>query len=226
LIPLRDNIPSKTFPFINYALIAANGYVFFLELQQGHGSRLQALVDRWAVIPSQLWLHPADRWFTLITAMFLHGGWLHVLSNMLFLYIFGDNVEDTMGHAKYFLFYFLTGMFANATQAYLSASSPLPLLGASGAIAGVLGSYFFFYPYARVVTLIPFFIFFTIREIPAFFFLGFWFLLQTLNGVGSLSSQLVTKQSMGGVAWWAHASGFIAGLLMSPVFGKRTSKFR
>ena len=226
MIPLRDNIPSKSFPFVNYCLIALNGYFFFVELQQGHGARLQTFVDQWAVIPSQLWLHFGRRFFTLVTAMFLHGGWLHVLSNMLFLYIFGDNVEDTMGHFKYLVFYFLTGIVANGTQAYLSATSSLPLIGASGAIAGVLGSYFFFYPYAKIVTLIPIFIFFTIREIPAFFFLGFWFVLQTMSGVGSLSTALVTKQSMGGVAWWAHAAGFVAGILMSPLFGKRTGKFR
>lgn len=129
-----------------------------------------------------------------------------------------------MGHFCYLIFYLLVGILANGTQAYLSANSVIPMLGASGAIAGVLGSYFFFYPHARIVTLIPLGFFITIREIPAFFFLGFWFLLQAFNGSMMISSQLV--KSTGGVAWWAHAGGFIAGLLFSPLFGPKTSKYR
>jgi len=226
MIPLRDNIPSKSFPFVNWIFVAANAYVFYLEMSLHSAPEIQAFVNRFSVVPAHLWQNFGSEWPSLFTATFVHGGWMHILSNMLFLHIFGDNVEDIMGHTRYFIFYLTVGVAANLGQALLSKASLIPMIGASGAIAGVLGSYFFFFPHARVLTLIPLFVFFTIREIPAFFFLGIWFLLQTFNGVGMLSEQLVTKQSLGGVAWWAHASGFIAGLLLSPVFGKRLGKFK
>lgn len=188
--------------------------------------QLQHLVNHWAVIPAHLVSNIQKNGYTLFSATFLHAGWLHIGSNMLFLHIFGDNVEDSLGHVKYLFFYLLVGALANGTQAFLAARSNLPLIGASGAIAGVLGCYFFLYPYARVMTLIPIFFFITIREIPAFFFLGLWFILQTVNGTLTLSSQLIAKQNMGGIAWWAHASGFVSGLLLAPALAKRKGKYR
>lgn len=146
---------------------------------------------------------------------------MHLIGNMLFLYVFGPSVEDRMGHIVYLFFYLCIGIFANGIQAYLSAGSKLPLLGASGAIAGVLGSYFYYYPYARILTLLPFGIFSRIVEIPAFIFLGFWFLMQAIQGAWVLSLGVKTMQNAGGVAWWAHASGFVGGLLMGPALSKK-----
>ncbi len=225
MIPLRDNVKTTRFPFINWLIIFSNSYVFFLEVASSQ-TQLENFINRWAVTPLHLWSNFSQFWYTLISAAFLHGGWLHILSNMLFLYIFGDNVEDSIGHFKYLIFYLLVGAFANGFQAYLAPHSTMPLIGSSGAIAGVLGCYFFYYPHARVTTLIPLGFFITIREIPAFFFLGIWFILQTINGTFSLSSHLITNQSTGGIAWWAHASGFISGLLLAPAFGSPKGKYR
>jgi membrane associated rhomboid family serine protease len=225
MIPLKTNVKNATFPFVNWFITLMNCYVFSLELRL-NDIQLQHFVNHWALIPVHLFTNIRVYGYTLFSAAFLHAGWMHIGSNMLFLHIFGDNVEDNLGHFKYFLFYFLVAALANGTQALLSSHSTLPLLGASGAIAGVLGFYFFYYPYAKVMTLIPLFFFITIREIPAFFFLGVWFILQTINGTLALSSQLISKQSMGGVAWWAHASGFIYGLLLAPALGQRKGKFR
>jgi membrane associated rhomboid family serine protease len=226
MIPLRDNIPSKRLAFVSWLLILANIYVFYKEITLPSAAKLEEFMRLYAIIPKNLWSDFGGQAHHLVTATFLHGGWMHLISNMLFLYIFGDNVEDMLGHWKFLVFYLLTGIFANVGQAFLSPTSLIPMIGASGAIAGVLGAYFYFYPHARVITLIPIFVFFTIREVPAFIFLGLWFLLQTLNGVGSLATEYGARASMGGVAWWAHIGGFVAGLLLSPVFGKRLSKFR
>jgi membrane associated rhomboid family serine protease len=226
VIPLKDNIRSKSFPWVGVLLIALNFVVFYHELKLPNSQELEHFVNRFAVVPALLWKNLLGQSVDLVTATFIHGGWMHILSNMLFLYIFGDNVEDSMGHGRFLIFYLLVGVVANGGQAFLSPHSVIPMIGASGAIAGVLGSYFYFYPHARIVTLIPIFVFFTIREIPAYFFLGIWFILQTFNGVGQLSSELVTRQSMGGVAWWAHAIGFVAGLLAAPIFGKRMGKYK
>ncbi len=225
MIPLRDDIPTKTFPFIMWSLLIVNFYVFYLELTLRGPQQLEHFIDHWAVMPRNLGMDIPGYFYTLITAMFLHGGWLHIVSNMLFLYIFGDNVEDALGHWRFLIFYFMVGIIANGTQAYF-AHSNLPLIGASGAIAGILGSYFYYYPYARVKTLIPIFFFITIREIPAFIFLLYWFILQTLNSAFSITTQAVTAQSTGGIAFMAHAAGFMAGLLFSPLFGKKTGRFR
>lgn len=226
MIPLRDNIKSKTFPFVNWVMILANCYVFYVMLRIRDHKSLELFVNHWAVIPKVLFSDPVGHGYTLLSAAFLHGGWMHIIFNLLFLYIFGDNVEDNMGHVKYFTFYLLVAALANGSQAFFSPASVIPLIGASGAIAGVLGAYFFYFPHSKVLTLIPLGFFTTIREIPAFFFLGIWFLLQAFNGSLSISQQLITKQSMGGVAWWAHAGGFIWGMLLSPIFGARTGKYR
>lgn len=225
MIPLRTDIPNKTFPFINWILIGLNFYYFYIELSIVSPSRLEKFIYHWAVIPKLLWSNPGQHATSLVTATFLHGGWLHIISNMLFLHIFGDGVEDRMGHFRYIFFYLLAGVLANGTQAYFSQTSTIPLIGASGAIAGVLGAYFFYYPYSDVETLIPIFFFITIRNIPAFIFLGYWFILQTLNGSFSITS-MASGHTMGGIAFIAHAAGFISGLLMGPVFGKKVGRFR
>ena len=152
----------------------------------------------------------------LVTSMFLHGGWMHLLGNMLYLHIFGDNVEDRLGHFRYLFFYLATGIVAGVAQLVISPNSSLPMVGASGAIAGVTGAYFLFFPRARVVTLVPVFIFIQIVELPAVFFLFFWFAFQLLLGIGSLG----TDASGGGVAFWAHIGGFIAGMVLGPLLAQ------
>jgi membrane associated rhomboid family serine protease len=160
--------------------------------------------------------HLSRRILPLFTSMFLHGGWLHFLGNMLYLYIFGVNVEDRLGHVRYLFFFILCGMLAAGVHLITNQGSRLPTIGSSGAIAGVMGAYFFLFPYARVVTLIFIFFFIDIVEIPAFFFLAFWFLLQFFSGTVSFGTQDALS---GGVAWWAHIGGFVAGIVLLLIFG-------
>jgi hypothetical protein len=217
MIPLRDTVKSKTIPWVNYLLITLCGAVFLYELSLGE--RLESFIHRFAVTPvdvsrslfaGQIAIHPV---MTLFTSMFLHGGWMHLLGNMLYLYVFGDNVEDRLGHAGYVIFFLLTGVVAAGAEVYFTPDSAMPLLGASGAIAGVLGAYFLLYPRARVLTMIPLFVFFPVVEISAFFFLGIWFALQFLQASFSAGAG-----ATGGVAWWAHAGGFVAGAIVLPFF--------
>jgi membrane associated rhomboid family serine protease len=226
VIPLRDSVKAKSKPFINWALIAACCNVFYRELRIGSPEQLESFIRHWAVVPVRFWNDPIGQVFSLATAEFLHGGWAHLIGNMLFLYVFGDSVEDRMGHFRYLIFYLAVGMVANWVQAFVMRGTSLPLLGASGAIAGVLGAYFFYYPYAKVLTLIPLGIFFKIAEIPAFFFLGFWFLMQAMQGAWSMSLGVKTLQNAGGVAWWAHASGFVAGMLAGPALSRKKTTTR
>jgi membrane associated rhomboid family serine protease len=220
VIPLRDNIRSRTFPFVNILLILANISVFVREITFPHPKLLEDFVLAWALIPSQLWAHPLPESVTLVSSMFLHGGWSHILGNMMYLWIFGDNVEDRVGHLRYLLFYVLVGGAAAAAQIYTQPKSQVPMLGASGAIAGILGAYFVLYPGAKVSTLIPLGFFSRIVDVPAFFFLGFWFLIQALQSYGSIISGPV-HGNVGGVAWGAHAGGFVAGLVLIWFFKKR-----
>jgi membrane associated rhomboid family serine protease len=216
MIPLRDNIPSRTVPIVNYALIGANIVCFLYQLSLG--PRLDRFVLTWGMVPAQMLSSHGGinltGLTTAITSMFLHAGWLHVLGNMLYLYIFGDNVEDRMGHCRYLLFYLLCGICAAAAQLWAAPASRIPMVGASGAIAGVMGAYFCLYPRARIVMLVFLFIFIDFIEVPAFFFIAFWFLLQFLSGALSSSSQ-------GGVAWWAHIGGFAGGIVLLLFFKKR-----
>ena len=178
------------------------------------GDAATDFVYAYAVIPFRyLELFPRDplELLTPVFAMFLHGGWLHVLGNMLYLYIFGDNVEDMLGRGKFLLFYLACGVLSFAVQILFQSRSMVPNVGASGAIAGVLGAYFILFPRARVLTLIPLFLFFPLVEIPAFFFLGIWFLIQFLSGAASLGRSSALS---GGVAWWAHIGGFVAGIVL------------
>lgn len=218
MIPLKDTIPSRTFPFVNYLLIGINIVCFLYQLSLGH--YVQKFIFAWGVVPLRVTTLHGD--FTqlfapFLTSMFLHGGWLHLLGNMLYLYIFGDNVEDRFGHFRYLLFYLLCGLFAALAQVLSAPYARVPMIGASGAIAGVMGAYFCLFPHSRVVTLVFIFFFIEFIEIPAFFFLLFWFVLQFLNGTLSFSAQ----NAAGGVAWWAHIGGFIAGILLMFVFRKR-----
>jgi len=212
IIPIRDTIPSSRVPVVNYVLIAVNVLAFLYEVSLGES--LLPFLERYAVIPARLLGGgplTARELLTPVTAMFLHAGWMHMLGNMLYLYIFGDNVEDTLGHGAYLLFYNLCGAASFAVQVFFQPASGVPNLGASGAIAGVLGAYFVLFPRARVVTLLPLFVIFTVVEIPAVVFLGLWFLIQFLSGAASLGRASATS---GGVAWWAHIGGFVAGAIV------------
>jgi membrane associated rhomboid family serine protease len=197
LIPLRDDIPSSTFPIVNYILIAANLAVFGFELSLGRS--LDQYIYTHAVIPAQVVSVglTADQIVRMTVTMFFHGGWLHVLSNMLYLWIFGDNVEDRMGHFKYLLFYLLAGYVATFAHIFFYPLSNTPLVGASGAIAGVLGAYLVLFPRARILTLIFIFIFIQVVPIPAIVFLGIWFLIQLMSGTASLSGQAAQSVAFG-----------------------------
>ncbi|MBI5597392.1 MAG: rhomboid family intramembrane serine protease [Elusimicrobia bacterium] len=194
MFPIRDNVPSKSFPFVTWALIAANAAVFYHELTLG--KRLGPFLDAHGLVPAR----PAFDDF--VTSMFLHGGWTHAVGNLWTLWIFGDNVEDRLGHFRYLAFYLLCGLAAGAVQVVAQPGSAIPVIGASGAIAGVLGAYVFFFPRAKVTTVVPIFIFLHYAEIPAFLYLGVWFLTQLYSGA----------LAIGGVAWWAHIGGFLTGV--------------
>jgi hypothetical protein len=229
MIPLRDNIPSARPPYINYFLIGLNCLVFFMELSAG--PRLPGLLDTFGFVPGRFLglffsygpLALPVMVFPLFSSLFLHGGWLHLIGNMWFLYIFGDNVEDCLGRRRYLLFYLLSGVGANLIFLLFSPAAMMPLVGASGAIAGVMGAYFILFPGARVLTLVPIFLFVTVIELPAYFFLGFWFILQFLFGAfSSMGPQVAT----GGVAWWAHVGGFLVGVLLLSLLAPERVKTR
>ena len=209
MIPLRDIIPSRTTPVVTVALIAINVLVFIFELSLGRG--VDAFTLSFGLVPA------AFSWVTVFTSMFLHGGLLHVAGNMLYLWIFGDNVEDRMGHGRFLVFYLLCGVAAALAQTMTAPDSLVPMLGASGATAGVMGAYFVLYPKSRIVSLVPLFFFFQIIEVPAILFLGIWFLMQFVNGLGSIVT-VAGGQSAGGVAFWAHVAGFVAGISGVMVF--------
>ncbi len=225
MLPLRDNIRSYTFPIVNICLIGINTLVFFFEISMPSRG-LDRFIYSFGLVPVQLNLvNPVEAllnpgpWLTLLTHMFLHGGWIHFLSNVWILFIFGDNVEDRMGHGRYLVFYLISGLVSGLLQALISPTSQIPAIGASGAIAGVLGAYFVLFPGARVVTLIPIFLFPWFVEIPALFYLGFWFISQLFSGLATLS--MPESASMGGIAWWAHIGGFVFGILFYRLFTPR-----
>jgi len=206
---------------VNIILIAANVFVFFWELSLG--PRLEPALFDVAFIPARFWispLHPLNV-IGIFVSMFLHGGWLHLGGNMLYLWIFGDNIEDRLGHFRYLIFYLLCGIVATLAHAFFNPASRMPSIGASGAIAGVLGAYLLLFPRAQVTTLIPIFFFITIREIPAFIILGLWFVLQLFVGVASLG---VAEGNAGGVAYFAHIGGFVFGLLAIKAFAQRVKQ--
>ena len=210
MIPLRDIIPSRTTPYVTVTLIVLNGLVFAYEFLLGTG--VQEFIYLFGLVPAEF------SWPTVFTSMFLHGGLMHAGGNMLYLWIFGDNVEDRMGHGRFVVFYLLCGVAAALAQTWMSPDSVVPMVGASGAIAGVMGAYFVLYPKSRVLTLIPLIIFWEIIELPAVLLLGFWFLMQ-LFSAGAIAATAHTER--GGVAFAAHVIGFVAGMVAIFVFRKR-----
>jgi len=234
MIPIRDDQPSYSTPFINYFIIGLNVLVFLFELSIGaEGQRaLNAFVFQFGVVPVHFeralaGAGPytlATTWLTILTSMFLHGGWLHIIGNMWFLWIFGDNIEDHLGHFRYLLFYLACGIAAAVTHIVFNLSSNEPTVGASGAIAGVMGAYVILYPRARVLTLVVLIVFFTFWWIPAWVFLGYWFLIEFLSGAAMSIAE--TSRSTGGVAFWAHVGGFVTGVLLIKILPQRADRHR
>lgn len=229
MFPIKDNIPSRLYPIITVILILTNIFVFLFEISLGEN--LNFFIRQFGIIPVKYFTINSFaafesffyRYLPLLTSMFLHGGWLHLFGNMYFLWIFGDNVEDKMGHFRFLIFYILCGIIAGLTHIYTNPHSTLPTIGASGAIAGVLGAYFVLYPGAQILTLIPFGFFLHMTVLPAFVFLGFWFVAQFLNLF--LSFALVDKE-IGGVAWMAHIGGFVSGAILVFLFKKHKARAR
>lgn len=218
MIPIRDTIPSKRVAVVNNTIIGINVLLFLVELAQGpaqdHFVYLYGLVPAKFTVPQvAAYFSLGQRVLSLFTFMFLHGGWLHLIGNMWSLFIFGDNVEDRLGPLRYAFFYILCGLASGVTQIIFNAHSNIPTIGASGAIAGVMGAYFVLYPRARILTLIPIIFIPWFVEIPAFIFLGIWFLLQFINAAGS-------SGHAAGIAWWAHIGGFIFGIIALKLFDR------
>lgn len=229
MFPLKDDIPSQRFPVVNVWLIIVNILCFVYQLSLGPDQ--EAFIVTHGFVPARFVAEQAGSGISLgsygpiFSSMFLHGGLLHVFANLWMLWIFGDNVEDRMGHGRYLLFYLLCGVGAAFAQFWANPQARVPMIGASGAIAGVLGAYVFLFPRARILTFIPIFILFYLVEIPAYFFIGFWFLMQFLQGAAQQAA--LGGLVEGGVAWWAHVGGFAAGVLLLYFFkrdGKKTGQ--
>lgn len=226
MVPLNDENPTRITPYVTYALIVLNILVFLYELTLSPQG-LNSFFQTWAVVPKDLTLsfnspfssETLREWLTLVSSQFLHAGFLHVGGNMLYLWVFGNNVEEELGRIKFLFFYLACGVLAALTQWFFGNLSTIPSLGASGAIAGVMGAYIIRYPQARILTLIPLGFFFTTLRIPAIFFLGFWFVQQALYGLLSLNAQANVGMEAGGIAYWAHAGGFVFGIILGPLFG-------
>jgi membrane associated rhomboid family serine protease len=231
VVPIRDNNPTTITPYVTFGLIAANVLAFLYEASLPP-QQLDLFFHLAAVVPRELTAsfagipvhQPVPEWATLITSQFLHGGLLHLGGNMLFLWIFGNNVEDKLGHFKYLLFYLSCGILASLTQWYFSQTSGIPSLGASGAIAGVMGAYILRFPQAEILGIVPLGIFFPTFRVPAYFFLGFWFIQQGFYGLASLDAPTNIGMESGGIAYWAHAGGFIFGAILGPLLGLFSDK--
>ncbi|MCY3758120.1 MAG: rhomboid family intramembrane serine protease [Acidobacteria bacterium] len=228
MIPLKDINRTRTFPAVTLLLIAANAAVFVYQLFLGSGPVLTGFFYQFGLVPRALlslgyWQDAGilQGLAPLFTSMFLHGGWMHFLGNMLYLWVFGDNVEDWLGSLRFLLFYLVCGLLASLLQIAVHPGSPIPMIGASGAISGVLAAYLVLFPGARVLTFVPILFFFYLVRLPALIFLGLWFLLQFFNGAVSLTAG---DLSMGGTAWWAHIGGFVAGLVL--ILKRRKSRRR
>src|SRR5438270_10353344 len=230
MLPLRDDQPRFSTPYVTYFLIGLNLVIFFFEwtLEVSNPDALKAVIFQFGVVPAHLsaFLSGSPRYplpavaLPFFTAMFLHGSWMHVIGNMWFLHIFGDNIEDYLGHFKYLVFYLVAGILAMAAQVAIDPVSRVPTLGASGAIAGVLGAYFILYPRARVLTWFFVFVFY----LPAWVMLGYWFVFQFFAGAASLS-MVRPGHDVGGVAVWAHVGGFVAGMVVVKRFGGRSRRY-
>ena len=224
MIPLRDKNPSGRFPLVTVFLIITNVVVFIYQISLR--DNLTPFFNRYALIPARIvffgespGISLRSIFFPFFTSMFLHGGWFHVIGNMWYLWIFGDNIEDRLGHVRFFIFYLVCGIGAAVAHVILNPNATVPCVGASGAIAGVLGAYLILFPFARVVTLVPILFYLTVIEIPAVILLVFWFVLQFFSG--TLSIVTAAQTGGGGVAWWAHVGGFIAGMILINVFPRR-----
>jgi membrane associated rhomboid family serine protease len=223
MIPIKDTVPRRNFPLATFALIAVNGLVFLVQLSLPEQT-LTDIVYLFGLVPAR-YAHPAwaeiagyplDTYWPFVTNMFLHGGWFHVIANMWSLYLFGDNVEDRLGPVRFLLFYLLAGLAANLVHFVINHHSTMPVIGASGAIAGVMAAYLRLFPTARIITLFPIFFIPYFLEVPAYFFMGLWFVMQLLSGAASLAG------AEGGIAWWAHIGGFAVGyFLIKPLCSKR-----
>ncbi|EDX77609.1 peptidase, S54 (rhomboid) family [Coleofasciculus chthonoplastes PCC 7420] len=226
MFPISDDNPTRITPYVTYALIAANIAVFIHQLLLTP-PQLNAFFHLYAVVPKELSAsfegipvnQPVPEWFTLISSQFLHGGFLHIGGNMLFLWIFGNNIEERLGHIKYFIFYIACGILAALSQWFFSMESGIPSLGASGAIAGVMGAYILRFPRAQINTLIFLGYFVTTIRLPAVLYLGLWFVQQAFSSVASVSVQTDVGTETGGIAYWAHAGGFVFGAILGPLFG-------
>ena len=220
MLPLRDTVRARDLPVMNWLLILANVLVFLFEASLGT-RQFNAVTRTYGLVPARLLAAPGPgQALTIFSSMFLHGGWLHVISNMWVLYIFGDNVEDRMGHARYLVFYLLAGLAAALAHVLVSPGSTVPTVGASGAISGVMGAYLVLFPRARVLTLIPAIVVPWFIEVPALVFIGFWFVSQLFSGLFALGTA-GSVNTYGGVAWWAHVGGFLAGVLLVKLFERR-----
>src|SRR5271163_2467659 len=229
MIPLRDNAAPRRLTPVNIALITVNVAVFVYELSLG--PRVAAVVDKFALVPAAVTralssgahrdLHPLEPLMTIVTSMFIHGGILHIAGNMLYLFIFGAAVEYRMGAARYLSFYLAAGIAAALATVWIAPESNVPVIGASGAIAGVLGAYFILYPRGRILTILPIFIFIQFIEIPAVIYLMFWFAIQLYEGLAEGGGA-----GMGGVAWWAHIGGFMFGLALGPMLATNRPRRR
>lgn len=215
MIPLRDTQPSYSPPIVTVIIISLNILLFLFQISLDAYER-NFFIASYGIIPDRL------HYSSILTSMFLHGGWMHLIGNMWFLWIFGDNVEDVLGHGKFAMFYLLCGIAAAMVHILLNADSRVPTIGASGAIAGVMGAYLVKYPHSKIVTLVPIFVFLTTVEVPAVFMLIYWFAIQIFSGVGSIGYSNVSK---GGVAWFAHIGGFLAGMLLVYLLGSK-ERFR
>ena len=224
MLPLRDTIRARHMPIVNWLIIVANGLVFLFELSLGPG-QWEAFIGRFGVV-SQRFLNEGGpgQILTLFTSMFVHAGWFHLVSNVWALYIFGDNIEDRLGHLRYLLFYLIGGATAGLAHIFVTRGgyAYVPTVGASGAISAVMGAYIVLFPRSRVVTLIPW-VFFSVIEVPALLYIGIWFVSQLFNGLFALATANAVW-SYGGVAWWAHIGGFVAGALLVKVFERRRSQ--
>ncbi len=236
MIPLRDYRPTRTFPFATVMLIVLNVAVFLQDRLGGHYKLVQVdtgqgivrarefvggLTSHFSLVPNDLVSHPLLTWPTIFTSMFLHGNWLHIGSNMLFLWVFGDNIEDSLGRLRFIVFYLLCGLAAAIVQILSDPVSTIPMVGASGAVAGVLGAYLLLFPHNRVLTLIPIFIFFTTVELPAYLIIGYWALLQFLNAYLLKGGGMLRG---GGVAYFAHIGGFVAGMALIMLMADRSNR--
>ncbi|MDY7039478.1 MAG: rhomboid family intramembrane serine protease [Chloroflexota bacterium] len=220
MFPLRDTIRSRDLPIVNLLIIGINVMVFLFEASL-EPQQLEAFIELCGAVPQRFLAYfGLGQIATLFTSMFLHGGWAHLISNVWALYVFGDNVEDRMGHLRYLVFYLLSGVIAALTHIFVTPTGIVPTVGASGAISAVLGAYLVLFPTSRVITLVPIFFVPWFVEIPALFYLGFWFVSQLFNGLFALTVS-GSVGTYGGVAWWAHVGGFAAGLILVGIFARR-----